>query len=231
MSSVYGSTEAKTERDLTFSLSEHVQLKDGRRASLAPLDRDNAEQLSTVHDMLNTELEVGDKPTYPQRGPMSAHQFRDYFLSAAVFVVHVHDSNDNSNDNSNDESKDVEAKDESKDESNDESKDVGVKHAGGVFYVKPNYPGRCSHVANAGFIVHERFRGNGVGRFMAEHVERIAVDLGYRALMYNLIFESNVASIRLWTSREFTQIGRVPEAAQLDDGSFVDALQFYKKLV
>ena len=28
----------------------------------------------------------------------------------------------------------------------------------GIFYIKPNYPGRCSHVCNGGFITKEKFR-------------------------------------------------------------------------
>ncbi len=32
----------------------------------------------------------------------------------------------------------------------------------GTFYVKPNFPGRCSHICNGGFIVDESVRGNGL---------------------------------------------------------------------
>lgn len=38
----------------------------------------------------------------------------------------------------------------------------------GSFYTKPNYPGRSSHVCNAGFLVAEGTRGKGVGRKMGE---------------------------------------------------------------
>lgn len=34
----------------------------------------------------------------------------------------------------------------------------------GSFYVKPNYPGRSSHVCNAGFLVSKAARGKGVGK-------------------------------------------------------------------
>ncbi len=33
----------------------------------------------------------------------------------------------------------------------------------GSFYIKPNYPGRSSHVCNAGFLVTEKARNRGVG--------------------------------------------------------------------
>ena len=38
----------------------------------------------------------------------------------------------------------------------------------GSFYVKPNYPGRSSHVCNAGFLVTPPARNKGVGRLMGE---------------------------------------------------------------
>ena len=38
----------------------------------------------------------------------------------------------------------------------------------GSFYVKPNYPGRSSHICNGGFLVTEAARNRGVGRLMGE---------------------------------------------------------------
>lgn len=38
----------------------------------------------------------------------------------------------------------------------------------GSFYIKPNYPGRSSHVCNGGFLVTEAARNKGVGRLMGE---------------------------------------------------------------
>lgn len=38
----------------------------------------------------------------------------------------------------------------------------------GSFYIKPNYPGRSSHVCNGGFIVTDGARNRGVGRLMGE---------------------------------------------------------------
>ena len=38
----------------------------------------------------------------------------------------------------------------------------------GSFYIKPNYPGRSSHVCNGGFLVTGASRNKGVGRLMGE---------------------------------------------------------------
>ena len=36
----------------------------------------------------------------------------------------------------------------------------------GSFYVKPNYPDRCAHICNGGFLVSKESRGKGIGKFL-----------------------------------------------------------------
>ena len=48
----------------------------------------------------------------------------------------------------------------------------------GSFYVKPNYPGRSSHVCNGGFLVTDASRNRGVGRLMGECYLEWAPKLG-----------------------------------------------------
>ncbi|XP_045163647.1 uncharacterized protein LOC123527971 [Mercenaria mercenaria] len=100
----------------------------------------------------------------------------------------------------------------------------------GAFYIKPNFPGRCSHICNAGFIVKKAARGRGVATFMVENYLQIARDLGYRASFFNLVFVTNETSIRLWRKFGFTEIGRVPNAGNLKGKGYTDALQFYYDL-
>ena len=101
----------------------------------------------------------------------------------------------------------------------------------GGFYVKPNFPGRCSHICNAGFIVNVSWRGKGAGRFMAEQYKLIATELGYRASMFNLVFVSNQGSLHLWDSLGFNRIGTVPQAGNLKGVGYQDAVQFYLSFV
>ena len=79
-----------------------------------------------------------------------------------------------------------------------------------MFYVKPNFPGRCSHICNGGFVTARHARRQGVARLMGVQFQRIAKDLGYKASFFNLVFVSNVASVNLWRSLGFLETGRVP---------------------
>lgn len=59
----------------------------------------------------------------------------------------------------------------------------------------------------------------------------LAKHRGYQAVMYNLVFASNVPSLKLWESLGFQTIGRIPAAAKVSDGQYVDAVMLYKSLV
>lgn len=57
----------------------------------------------------------------------------------------------------------------------------------GAFYIKPNFPGRCSHVCNGGFITDPQRRRRGVARLMGHAFLRFAKELGYKASYFNLV--------------------------------------------
>ena len=65
---------------------------------------------------------------------------------------------------------------------------------------------------------------------MGEKMIEIAAWRGYTAVMFNLVFETNIPSLKLWQSLGFETIGRIPAAAHLKDGKVVDALMLYRKL-
>lgn len=62
-----------------------------------------------------------------------------------------------------------------------------------------------------------------IGRKFVE----FAPQLGYKAVFFNLVFEDNIASIRIWQALGFTTTGRVPNAARRKDGTYQNALQMY----
>jgi L-amino acid N-acyltransferase YncA len=166
------------------------------------LDWMYAEEQEQVRALFNTVILEGN--TYPQDKPLLVDEFTAYWLSRDAFVVRT-------------------------------VEETGIqqltgKTVLGAFFLKPNFPGRCSHICNAGFIVQPGMRGQGIGRLMGEEMLNIATSLGYSAVIFNLVFETNTASIRLWQSLGFETIGRIPKAVKLPDGQVVDALMMYKEL-
>ncbi|CAF3938842.1 unnamed protein product [Rotaria sp. Silwood2] len=82
---------------------------------------DESKLISYLQSLLNKEIEAGN--TYPQKFPLNLSEFKNYFLSGDAFIVI----------NS--------GKTLSIDFSNNLEKTIL-----GTFYIKPNFPGRCSHV-------------------------------------------------------------------------------------
>src|SRR5262249_16704844 len=92
----------------------------------------------------------------------------------------------------------------------------------GSSYLKPNQPGLGSHVANAGFMVSGRGRGQGVGRALAEHALREAARAGYRAMQFNFVVSTNAAAVGLWQDLGFAVVGTVPQAFRHREHGLVD---------
>jgi ribosomal protein S18 acetylase RimI-like enzyme len=59
---------------------------------------------------------------------------------------------------------------------------------------------------------------------MGEAMLLIAASLDYEAVMFNLVFETNIPSITLWQSLGFEIIGRIPQAVKLVRQQVIDAL-------
>jgi GNAT superfamily N-acetyltransferase len=81
----------------------------------------------------------------------------------------------------------------------------------GSYFIRANFPAFAAHIAQAGYIVSRSARGQRIGtRLVADSIDQ-ARRLGYSAMMFNLVFESN-PSRRIYESQGFEVIGRVPEA-------------------
>mmetsp|Transcript_1929 Transcript_1929/g.3435 ORF Transcript_1929/g.3435 Transcript_1929/m.3435 type:complete len:264 (-) Transcript_1929:316-1107(-) len=85
----------------------------------------------------------------------------------------------------------------------------------GMFYIKPNFPGRSSHICNGGFITVPEYRGLGIGTLMSQYFLKFAKRLEYHGVLFNLVYESNWISIQLWESMKFQCIGTIPNAGHL----------------
>lgn len=166
------------------------------------LDEMQPVESEVVRTMFNGIITEGE--TYPQVAPLTPEEFANYWLKGDAFVVRSYLK---------------------------EAPSLAPKsRILGAFYIKPNFPGRCSHICNAGFIVAPNFRGQGMGRLMGEAMLTLARDRGYRAVMYNLVFETNVPSLKLWESLGFETIGRIPGAVHLSSDRYIDAVMLYRSL-
>lgn len=161
------------------------------------------EHYEQMRILLNATIEEGG--TYPQDSTLSPEQFKAYYLAGNTFCVIP-----------------VENQDKFEFSSNEVL---------GCFYIKPNFPGHCSHICNGGFITKESARRKGIARFMGSNYLQLAKALGFKASMFNLVFVTNTGSLHLWRSLNFKEIGRIPNAGYYPSlGGYVDAIQFYYDL-
>jgi len=171
--------------------------------------------------------EVADGMTYPQEEDMGQDKFEAYFFSADVFVGIVGSLPRTIISGS--EQSNLEIEQERAGRTWDDC-------IAGYYYIKPNYPGRSSHICNAGFVVPPQHRGKGHGKLLAQSYLHYAPRLGYQASVFNLVYVNNAASIKLWESLGFTKAGRIPRAGRLrtKDGKgeeYIDAWVFYKSFL
>jgi ribosomal protein S18 acetylase RimI-like enzyme len=101
----------------------------------------------------------------------------------------------------------------------------------GTYYLKPNQPGLGAHVSNCGYIVSPASQGRGLASQMCEHSQAKAVELGFRAMQFNLVVSTNERAIRLWERLGFAKVGRLPGAFHHRKLGFVDAFVMFKQLV
>lgn len=184
-----------------------VTLRNGNNATLFPVpgsEEIKEPMLRFLMDLFNAEIEAGQ--TYPQEEKFTdLATFNDYWHHYFTAIL-------------------VEGAPKSLD-------DAKPEDVIGTFYIKPNYVGRCSHVCNAGFLVNPKKRGTGAGSLMGAQYPIWAKELGYEYSVFNLVFVTNTASIKIWDKLGFDRIGLVPGVARLKgiEGR-VDAIMFGKKL-
>jgi GNAT superfamily N-acetyltransferase len=86
----------------------------------------------------------------------------------------------------------------------------------GAYYLKPNFPGRAAHIANAGYVVESSCRRHGLGRLLVEDSLWRAPRLGFDAIQFNLVFATNPAR-SLYEELGWRQIGLLPDAVDGED--------------
>jgi ribosomal protein S18 acetylase RimI-like enzyme len=100
----------------------------------------------------------------------------------------------------------------------------------GTYYLKTNQAGPGAHVCNCGYMVSSIARGRGLATAMCEHSQKVARELGYKAMQFNFVVSTNEGAIRLWEKLGFETAGRLPKAFHHPVLGYVDALIMYKWL-
>lgn len=100
----------------------------------------------------------------------------------------------------------------------------------GTYIIKPNQIDLGDHIANCSYMVKPNLQGLGIGKLLCEHSIKIATDLGFLAIQFNIVVSTNMAAVLLWKSFGFAIIGTTPKAFRHQTLGFVDAYIMYKDL-
>jgi hypothetical protein len=106
--------------------------------------------------------EIRDGNTYPMENMLSFAQFKSYWMSIFCAIMLKGSEPEIS-----------------------EERDWATECLG-TFYIKPNYPGRCNHICNGGFMVCKAFRNRGAGKLLGEAYIDYATKLvcGYSIMLF-----------------------------------------------
>jgi GNAT superfamily N-acetyltransferase len=178
-------------------------LKDGALIELRPADRSDFPSLRALYDVI-----VEEGTSYPHDRLLSEEEFLDYWIRGKFTVVACPQNCYKGGD------KEVIDKDT----------------IAGAFYLKPNWPGRGAHVANAGFIIAPSWRGRGLGRLLGTTMLDCAKAHGYHSVIFNLVFAENYPARSLWRQLGFEEAARLPSVVRKDDGTYQDAFVMFRSL-
>ncbi len=93
----------------------------------------------------------------------------------------------------------------------------------GTYYIKQNHGGGGAHVCNCGYMVAGAARGRGLATAMCEHSQQIAINMGFEAMQYNFVVESNTGAVKLWQRLGFDIVATVPRVFRHPELGYVGA--------
>ncbi len=82
----------------------------------------------------------------------------------------------------------------------------------GTAHIGANRPGPGDHVANGSYMVSAAARGRGVGRALVIDSLARARALGFKAMQFNAVVETNRGAIALYEDLGFAIVGTIPRA-------------------
>ena len=101
----------------------------------------------------------------------------------------------------------------------------------GSYFLRPNSLSLGAHVANAGYVVAEHCRRQGIGSCLCQHSLQADRQLGFRAMQFNLVVCTNTAGLRCWERNGFQVVGTLPGAFRHQRLGYVDALVMVQSVV
>lgn len=100
----------------------------------------------------------------------------------------------------------------------------------GYFILHPNNIGRCSHVANASYVIDERFRGQGLAKLLVEESLKQAKELGFKGMQFNAVVANNIPAIKTYSKLGFEIIGTILNGFRLKDNTYSHMYIMYCEL-
>lgn len=100
----------------------------------------------------------------------------------------------------------------------------------GGFYLRANFSGRSSHIANAAYMIRSTYRGKGVGSLLIKASLHLAKGLGLQAMQFNMVLSQNKFAVQLYEKLGFSIVGTIPQAVRNPDGSYQDGYVMHRQL-
>ncbi|WP_010233019.1 GNAT family N-acetyltransferase [Clostridium arbusti] len=98
----------------------------------------------------------------------------------------------------------------------------------GFYILHGNFPGRGKHISNALYAIKKEFRGKGIGKMLGQHSIEIAKECGYKAMQFNSVVSTNIASVCLWEGLGFIRVGQIKNAFIKYNNEIVDIYIYHK---
>jgi len=100
----------------------------------------------------------------------------------------------------------------------------------GGFYLRANFSGRSSHIANAAYMIRNTYRGKGLGSLLIKASLHFAKDLGFQAMQFNMVLSQNTLAVKLYERLGFSVVGIIPQAVRNPSGNYQDGYVMHRKL-
>lgn len=100
----------------------------------------------------------------------------------------------------------------------------------GTFYIKPNPTRDGMQVCNAGYVVSNAFRGQGIASMMCAFSQNEGAARGFQAMQFNNVASTNTGAVLLWQKLGFEIVETKTKAFNHAKLGLVDAYVMYKKL-